>query len=153
MKTQLTLVQHSLVKRLVCLCLLPLESKILLIFKLEKNVSCIASCYIILSLHILGSVRLPPWAENPVDFVHKHRMALESEHVSQHLHEWIDLVFGYFLLFYSPLNLPHTSYSHIYEWNFLKLIPTIFTYSGTSNVEKKLYRQIMSSFILRTKEL
>ncbi|KAL7108777.1 hypothetical protein ACP275_06G135100 [Erythranthe tilingii] len=43
----------------------------------------------------LGSVRLPPWAENEVDFVHKHRMALESEHVSEHLHEWIDLIFGY----------------------------------------------------------
>ncbi|MQL97976.1 hypothetical protein Taro_030667, partial [Colocasia esculenta] len=40
-------------------------------------------------------VKLPPWAENPVDFVHKHRMALESEHVSAHLHEWIDLIFGY----------------------------------------------------------
>ncbi|GMH17239.1 hypothetical protein Nepgr_019080 [Nepenthes gracilis] len=43
----------------------------------------------------LDYVRLPPWAENPVDFVHKHRMALESEHVSAHLHEWIDLIFGY----------------------------------------------------------
>ncbi|VFQ75698.1 unnamed protein product [Cuscuta campestris] len=43
----------------------------------------------------IGSVRLPPWAENPVDFIHKHRMALESEHVSAHLHEWIDLIFGY----------------------------------------------------------
>ncbi|KAL6495424.1 BEACH domain-containing protein C2 [Orobanche gracilis] len=43
----------------------------------------------------LGSVRLPPWAENHIDFVHKHRMALESEHVSEHLHEWIDLIFGY----------------------------------------------------------
>ncbi|KAL7592537.1 hypothetical protein Lser_V15G31721 [Lactuca serriola] len=43
----------------------------------------------------LDCVKLPPWAENPVDFVHKHRMALESEHVSAHLHEWIDLIFGY----------------------------------------------------------
>ncbi|KAL3348988.1 hypothetical protein AABB24_022249 [Solanum stoloniferum] len=43
----------------------------------------------------LDSVRLPPWAENKVDFIHKHRMALESEHVSAHLHEWIDLIFGY----------------------------------------------------------
>lgn len=41
------------------------------------------------------SVKLPPWAENPVDFIHKHRMALESEHVSAHLHEWIDLIFGW----------------------------------------------------------
>ncbi|KAL7587507.1 hypothetical protein Lser_V15G35792 [Lactuca serriola] len=39
-------------------------------------------------------VKFPPWAENPVDFVHRHRMALESEHVSAHLHEWIDLIFG-----------------------------------------------------------
>lgn len=40
------------------------------------------------------TVKLPPWAENPVDFIQKHRMALESEHVSTHLHEWIDLIFG-----------------------------------------------------------
>ncbi|KAI3504354.1 hypothetical protein L1887_32955 [Cichorium endivia] len=43
----------------------------------------------------LDSVKLPPWAENPIDFMHKHRLALESEHVSAHLHEWIDLIFGY----------------------------------------------------------
>ncbi|XP_071714690.1 BEACH domain-containing protein C2-like [Rutidosis leptorrhynchoides] len=43
----------------------------------------------------LDSVKLPPWADNPVDFMHKHQMALESEHVSAHLHEWIDLIFGY----------------------------------------------------------
>lgn len=43
----------------------------------------------------LDTVRLPPWAENSVDFIHKHRMALESEHVSAHMHEWIDLIFGY----------------------------------------------------------
>ncbi|XP_010518173.1 PREDICTED: BEACH domain-containing protein C2-like [Camelina sativa] len=43
----------------------------------------------------LDAVKLPPWAKNPVDFVHKQRRALESEHVSAHLHEWIDLIFGY----------------------------------------------------------
>ncbi|GKV12962.1 hypothetical protein SLEP1_g24045 [Rubroshorea leprosula] len=43
----------------------------------------------------IDSVKLPPWAENPVDFICKHRLALESEHVSAHLHEWIDLIFGY----------------------------------------------------------
>ncbi|KAL5215610.1 hypothetical protein ABZP36_007011 [Zizania latifolia] len=43
----------------------------------------------------LDSVDLPPWAEDPVDFIHKHRKVLESEHVSAHLHEWIDLIFGF----------------------------------------------------------
>lgn len=43
----------------------------------------------------IDSVKLPSWAENPVDFIHKHRLALESEYVSAHLHEWIDLIFGY----------------------------------------------------------
>ncbi|KAL6008027.1 hypothetical protein ACLOJK_033533 [Asimina triloba] len=43
----------------------------------------------------LDSVKLPPWADSTVDFIHKHRKALESEHVSIHLHEWIDLIFGY----------------------------------------------------------
>ena len=40
-------------------------------------------------------VKLPPWANSPIDFIHKHRTALESEHVSAHLNEWIDLIFGY----------------------------------------------------------
>ncbi|XP_010523698.1 PREDICTED: BEACH domain-containing protein C2 isoform X2 [Tarenaya hassleriana] len=44
---------------------------------------------------MLDAVKLPPWAKNPIDFVHKQRMALESEHVSAHLHGWIDLIFGY----------------------------------------------------------
>jgi hypothetical protein len=43
----------------------------------------------------LGGVKLPPWAADPVDFVNKHRLALESDYVSANLHKWIDLVFGY----------------------------------------------------------
>jgi hypothetical protein len=42
----------------------------------------------------VGNVKLPPWASSPVDFIQKHRAALESEYVSAHLHEWIDLIFG-----------------------------------------------------------
>uniref|UniRef100_A0A8D2Q5N4 Neurobeachin-like protein 2 n=1 Tax=Varanus komodoensis TaxID=61221 RepID=A0A8D2Q5N4_VARKO len=43
----------------------------------------------------VGDVILPRWAKSPEDFIHKHRQALESEYVSAHLHEWIDLIFGY----------------------------------------------------------
>ena len=41
------------------------------------------------------NVTLPAWAKSPEHFIHMHRRALESEHVSAHLHEWIDLIFGY----------------------------------------------------------
>lgn len=39
-------------------------------------------------------VHLPNWAKSPVEFIIKHRKALESPYVNLHLHEWIDLVFG-----------------------------------------------------------
>uniref|UniRef100_A0A8D8WKM9 WD repeat and FYVE domain-containing protein 3 n=1 Tax=Cacopsylla melanoneura TaxID=428564 RepID=A0A8D8WKM9_9HEMI len=44
----------------------------------------------------LGDVVLPPWAkDDPREFIRMHRLALESDYVSNHLHEWIDLIFGY----------------------------------------------------------
>ncbi|DAZ94511.1 TPA: hypothetical protein N0F65_011864 [Lagenidium giganteum] len=45
---------------------------------------------------MVSHVRLPPWAQgDPREFVRLHRMALESKHVSENLHHWIDLIFGY----------------------------------------------------------
>lgn len=44
----------------------------------------------------IANVGLPPWAKgSPYEFVRVHRMALESEYVSQNLNHWIDLVFGF----------------------------------------------------------
>ena len=43
---------------------------------------------------VLDGVELPPWAKSADDFVRIHREALESEHVSLHLHHWIDHIFG-----------------------------------------------------------
>ena len=40
-------------------------------------------------------VVLPRWASNADDFIRKHRMALECDFVSDHLHHWLDLIFGY----------------------------------------------------------
>lgn len=44
----------------------------------------------------INDVELPPWAHgDPHLFIARHREALESPYVTAHLHEWIDLVFGY----------------------------------------------------------
>uniref|UniRef100_A0A8C5JBW0 Neurobeachin-like protein 2 n=1 Tax=Junco hyemalis TaxID=40217 RepID=A0A8C5JBW0_JUNHY len=48
-----------------------------------------------MSKEVVNDVVLPKWAHSPEDFIYKHRKALESEYVSAHLHEWIDLIFGY----------------------------------------------------------
>ena len=43
----------------------------------------------------LATVQLPPYAHSPQHFVQIMSQALESSFVSKHLHEWIDLVFGF----------------------------------------------------------
>ncbi|KAJ4958566.1 hypothetical protein NE237_025677 [Protea cynaroides] len=44
----------------------------------------------------VGEVVLPPWAKGSArEFIRKHREALESDYVSENLHHWIDLIFGY----------------------------------------------------------
>lgn len=44
----------------------------------------------------IHDVSLPPWAKgDPRRFVRINRQALESDHVSKNLHQWIDLIFGY----------------------------------------------------------
>ncbi|XP_023211855.1 BEACH domain-containing protein lvsF-like isoform X1 [Centruroides sculpturatus] len=40
-------------------------------------------------------VELPKWAKDPQDFIIKLRSALESDIVSENIHHWIDLMFGY----------------------------------------------------------
>jgi hypothetical protein len=45
---------------------------------------------------LVGDVKLPPWAKgDPHVFIAKNREALESSYVSERLHQWVDLVFGY----------------------------------------------------------
>eukprot|EP01102_Stenamoeba_stenopodia_P022386 TRINITY_DN9301_c0_g1_i1.p1 TRINITY_DN9301_c0_g1~~TRINITY_DN9301_c0_g1_i1.p1 ORF type:complete len:930 (+),score=218.14 TRINITY_DN9301_c0_g1_i1:2-2791(+) len=44
---------------------------------------------------VLNDVKLPPWASSAEEFIRINRAALESDYVSEHLHEWVDLIFGY----------------------------------------------------------
>jgi len=45
---------------------------------------------------LIDDVILPPWAnESAEKFIRLNREALESEYVSDHLNDWIDLIFGY----------------------------------------------------------
>ena len=44
----------------------------------------------------VNDVHLPPWANgSPETFIDVMRHALESEYVSAHLHQWVDLIFGF----------------------------------------------------------
>jgi len=45
--------------------------------------------------HKVHNVSLPPWSTSERHFIQQLRDALESEHVSNSLHHWIDLVFGW----------------------------------------------------------
>lgn len=47
------------------------------------------------SEEVVDNVILPPWSKTPEEFIRINREALESPYVSAHLHEWIDLIFGY----------------------------------------------------------
>ena len=45
---------------------------------------------------VISNVKLPKWTNGDCYlFISKHAKALESEFVSQNLHDWIDLIFGY----------------------------------------------------------
>ncbi|KAJ6243295.1 beige/beach-related [Anaeramoeba flamelloides] len=65
---------------------------------------------------MVNHVLLPPWAKgSKYEFIRIHREALESEYVSEHLHEWIDLIFGYKQRGEGAINATNVFYYLTYE--------------------------------------
>ena len=54
----------------------------------------------------VNDVILPPWAKSPEDFIIQNREALESDYVSEHLHEWIGISFIFSLKISSQTDFP-----------------------------------------------
>uniref|UniRef100_A0A1J3I2E2 WD repeat and FYVE domain-containing protein 3 n=1 Tax=Noccaea caerulescens TaxID=107243 RepID=A0A1J3I2E2_NOCCA len=66
----------------------------------------------------VGDVFLPPWARGSVrEFILKHREALESDYVSENLHHWIDLIFGYKQRGKAAEEAVNVFYHYTYEGN------------------------------------
>jgi hypothetical protein len=61
-----------------------------------------------------NDVVLPPWAKSPMEFVYLHRKALESDFVSDHLHHWIDLIWG--------VNQRNPDAYNVYAWHLYKRV-------------------------------
>ncbi|KAG7970449.1 hypothetical protein I3843_07G084600 [Carya illinoinensis] len=66
----------------------------------------------------VGDVFLPPWAKGSArEFIRKHREALESDYVSENLHHWIDLIFGYKQRGKAAEEAVNVFYHYTYEGN------------------------------------
>ena len=52
----------------------------------------------------MDDMELPEWCQKPEEFIKWHRSMLESDYVSNHLHLWINLNFGYNLDLDSVMN-------------------------------------------------
>ncbi|XP_071742483.1 protein SPIRRIG-like [Rutidosis leptorrhynchoides] len=66
----------------------------------------------------VGGVALPPWAKGSArEFIRKHREALESDYVSENLHHWIDLIFGYKQRGKAAEEAVNVFYHYTYEGN------------------------------------
>lgn len=44
---------------------------------------------------VIDDVLLPKWSKSAEDFLLKSRAAFESDFVSSHLNDWVDLIFGF----------------------------------------------------------
>ncbi|KAJ5077279.1 hypothetical protein M0811_00599 [Anaeramoeba ignava] len=72
----------------------------------------------------MPDLAIPSWANSYEDFCNIHMKLLESEYVSQNLHDWIDIVFGYKLSGKAGLeakNITQTNFSTPHSHGFIQL--------------------------------
>lgn len=62
-------------------------------------------------------MKLPLWANDAMDFLRKMKESLESSYVSQNLHHWIDLIFGYKQKGQAAIEADNVFYPLTYEGN------------------------------------
>ena len=66
---------------------------------------------------LIDDIILPKWANSAEDFLLKMRAGFESDYVSAHLHDWIDLIFGYKQSGLSAITSDNVYYYLTYEQN------------------------------------
>ncbi|KAJ3445193.1 beige/beach-related [Anaeramoeba flamelloides] len=86
----------------------------------------------------INNVILPPWANgSPYEFIRTMREALESEYVSEHLNEWIDLIFGY----------KQTGEEAIKAWNLFYSLSYEENASNVNQIENRLQKRAIEDQI------
>lgn len=65
----------------------------------------------------IDDVILPKWAANAEDFLLRMRAAFESDYVSSHINEWIDLIFGFKQIGTSAITFDNVFYYLTYQEN------------------------------------
>ncbi|XP_055626946.1 WD repeat and FYVE domain-containing protein 3 isoform X2 [Toxorhynchites rutilus septentrionalis] len=99
---------------------------------------------------VLNDVVLPTWAKNdPREFIRIHREALECDYVSQNLHLWIDLIFGYKQRGHAAVEAANVFHHLFYEGNVdiyniddpLKKNATIGFINNFGQIPKQLFRK------------
>lgn len=92
---------------------------------------------------------LPPWCKDNNDFIYLNRKALESEHVSKHLADWIDLIWGFKQNGEEAVKCDNIFYPYLYEtvWDnpYVKLrdnrIEVEATLESCGHIPQKLFNE------------
>ena len=85
-------------------------------------------------------VALPVWAANSeFNFIRLHRRALESRYISQNVHQWIDLIFGYKQQGHKAKESYNLFYPLTYEQNYLQIMEDTHPMSQVAMIHQAIH--------------